>query len=88
MAETKLGQSAHALPQPVWFWENRSGKVKNFKTGLVQVHRRYTIQITSKTGGIDHRRRGSGHLASAKNGFSTSRGDRIAIIETVSQSLF
>jgi hypothetical protein len=40
MAETKLGQSAHALPQFISFWWIWSGKVKNFRTGLVQVHRR------------------------------------------------
>jgi hypothetical protein len=42
MAETKLGHSAHALPQMTCFWWIRSGKVKNFSTGLFQVHRRYT----------------------------------------------
>jgi hypothetical protein len=40
MAETELGQSAHALPQMICFWWIRSGKVKNFRSGLFQVHRR------------------------------------------------
>jgi hypothetical protein len=40
MDETELGQSAHALPQLPCFWWIRSGMVKNFRTGLVQVHRR------------------------------------------------
>jgi hypothetical protein len=35
MDETELGQSAHALPQSISFWWIRSGKVKNFRTGLV-----------------------------------------------------
>jgi len=44
MDETELGQRAHALPQLICFWWIRSGKVKNFRTGLVQVHRRYRLQ--------------------------------------------
>jgi hypothetical protein len=40
MVEMKLGQSAHALPQLACFWWIRSGMVKNFGTGLFQVHRR------------------------------------------------
>jgi hypothetical protein len=42
MVETKLGQSAYALPRFACFWWIWSGMVKNFKTGLFQVHRRYT----------------------------------------------
>jgi hypothetical protein len=37
MAEMRLGQNAYALPQLTCFRWIRSGKVKNFKTGLVQV---------------------------------------------------
>ncbi len=32
-AETKMWQSAHALPHFASFWWIRSGKVKNFKSG-------------------------------------------------------
>jgi len=40
MDEKELGQRAHALPQLTCFWWIRSWKVKNFRTGLFQVHRR------------------------------------------------
>jgi hypothetical protein len=40
VVEKELGQSAYALPQFACFWWIRSGKVKNSRTGLVQVHRR------------------------------------------------
>jgi hypothetical protein len=50
MDESELGQRAHALPQFICFWWIWSGKVKNFRTGLVQDHRRspkseYTVPI-------------------------------------------
>jgi hypothetical protein len=40
MAETELGQRPHTLPQFACFWWIRSGKAKNFRSGLVHVHRR------------------------------------------------